>query len=198
MLITSILKGYKFYQKNDLRNALNEILKSLKRIDRIKILKLKMRSIAIRIIDSLKNESALEKSLLEFYSELIKWVSEEYGVSIGSSFRAGKPESFYKSYKIIDILPFIKVDTKIEDSVRTIHSSKGTEFKNVLLYFGKTIDFRKYILDSKNYIDTESDEGRIIYVGCSRAKDNLFINIPDIKEEDIKKILNMHIDYKKL
>jgi DNA helicase-2/ATP-dependent DNA helicase PcrA len=36
MFINSILRGYKYYEKNDLRNALNEILKALKKIKDIK------------------------------------------------------------------------------------------------------------------------------------------------------------------
>jgi DNA helicase-2/ATP-dependent DNA helicase PcrA len=80
--------------------------------------------------------------------------------------------------------------------IRTIHSAKGAEFKNVLLHFEETNDFRNYILDGKKYINIDKDDGRIYYVGCSRAKDNLFLNIPDINDTDIEKIVNMCIDYK--
>jgi DNA helicase-2/ATP-dependent DNA helicase PcrA len=100
MFIGSILRSYKFFEKNDLRNALNEILKALKKIKDIKILRLDMRRIAIRIIDSLKKDYALEKSIFEFYAELREWVLKGYGITVGSSFRDGLAARFYKSHKI--------------------------------------------------------------------------------------------------
>jgi DNA helicase-2/ATP-dependent DNA helicase PcrA len=196
MFISSILRSYKFCEKNDLRNALNEILKSLKKIKDIKILRLEMRRIAIKIIDSLKKESVLEKSIFEFYTELREWVLKEYGITIGSGLREGTASKFYRSHKVNDVLPFVRVDTKTDDIIRTIHSAKGAEFKNILLHFEETNDFRRYIFDGKKYINMEKDDGRIYYVGCSRAKDNLFLNIPDINDDDIKKIVNMCIDCK--
>jgi DNA helicase-2/ATP-dependent DNA helicase PcrA len=195
MFISSILRSYKFYEKNDLRNALNEILKALKKIEYIKILRIEMRRIAIKIIDSLRKETVLEQSFFEFYTKLREWALKEYGITIGSGLRAGAPSRFYCSHKIKDVLPFVRVDTKTDDTIRTIHSAKGTEFKNVLLHFEEANDFRQYIFNGKKYIDKEKDDGRIYYVGCSRAKDNLFINIPDINDDDIEKIVNMHIGY---
>jgi DNA helicase-2/ATP-dependent DNA helicase PcrA len=198
MFINSILRGCKFYKKNDLRNALNEIIKALKKISEIKILRLEMRRIAIRIIDSLKEKSVLEKSISEFYTELREWALEEYGITIGSGLRDGTAARFYKSHNVNDILPFVRVDTKTDDVIRTIHSAKGAEFKNSLLHFEETNDFRHYIFDGKKNINMEKDDGRIYYVGCSRAKNNLFINIPDINDDDIEKIVNMGIDYRML
>lgn len=57
--------------------------------------------------------------------------------------------------------------------VMTIHSAKGLEFTTVLLdlVFGWSEDIE----------DTdESEERRILYVGLSRAKDNLVLLIPDL------------------
>jgi DNA helicase-2/ATP-dependent DNA helicase PcrA len=195
MFISSILRSYKFYEKNDLRNALNEILKALNKIKDIKILRLEMRRIAIRIIDSLKKGTGLEKTIFEFYTKLREWVLQEYGITIGSNLRDGKASKFYRAHKVNDVLPFVRVDTKTDDTIRTIHSAKGVEFKNILLHFEETNDFRHYIFDGKKYINMDKDDGRIYYVGCSRAKDNLFLNIPDINDDDIEKIVSMCIEY---
>ncbi len=194
-LIHSILMGFKFYQKGDLKNALSEIIKPLKRASSKTVLQLSLRQIAINVIDNLREKENRERTILQFYSELNQTISNDFGFSLGSSLRAGRAKTFYETYTIEKILPYIKVDTKSDDLIRTIHSAKGTEFKNTLVHFELTYDFRKYILDGLNYIDMEDDDGRIYYVGCSRAKEKLLINIPDATRDDISKIENMNMAY---
>ena len=192
-LIHSILMGYKFYRKNDLRSSIKEIVKLLKRASGKKVLKLSLREIAIEIIDSLKVQDNLDKTILDFYSEIRQKISDEYGFIIGSAFRAGNAKTFYEAHTMNDILPYIKVDTKSDDLVRTIHSAKGTEFRNTLVHFESTADFRRYIIDGSNQIDGDQDHGRIYYVGCSRAMDNLFISIPEATQNDIASIIIMNM-----
>ncbi len=197
-LIHSILMGRKFYEKNDLRNSLNEILKPLKRASGKKVLKLGLRKMAIEIIDSLKLEATLNKTISEYYLELKQNILDEYDFDIGSALRAGRAKTFYESHTINEILPYIKVDTKSEDLVRTIHSAKGTEFKNVLVHFESTDEFRSYILDGLNHIDSDDDDCRVYYVGCSRAMECLFINIPEAIQADIDLIENMNMIYERV
>jgi DNA helicase-2/ATP-dependent DNA helicase PcrA len=104
-------------------------------------------------------------------------------------------KTFYESHSLNDLLPYVKVDTKSDDLVRTIHSAKGTEFSNVLIHFEDTTDFRRYILNGSDHIDALDDECRIYYVGCSRAKDRLYINIPEASQDDIESILKMNMIY---
>lgn len=197
-LIHSILMSCKFRMKSDLKNALNEILRPLRRASGKKILKLTLREIAIDIIDSLKGEETLNKSILEFYLELRTKISDEYNFDIGSGLRSGHAKTFYESHTINELLPFIKVDTKSEDFIRTIHSAKGTEFENTLVHFETTNEFRNYILDGSNNIDMDDDDCRIYYVGCSRAMTSLFINIPDATQADIDIIEKMNITYERV
>ncbi|MGA2405640.1 MAG: ATP-dependent helicase [Bacteroidales bacterium] len=194
-LIHAILVGYKFHQKGDLKNAMNEILRPLKRASGTRVMKLTLRKIAIEIIDSLKVELNRNKSLLEFYSELKQNISNLHGFEIGSAFRAGISRTFYESHSINDLLPFVKVDTKSDDLVRTIHSAKGTEFENTLIHFESIIEFRRYILNGADQIEAVEDDGRIYYVGCSRAMNRLYINIPEASQDDIELILNMNMTY---
>lgn len=197
-LIHSILIGYKFHTKGDLKNALNEILKSLRRASGTKILKLNLRRIAINIIDSLKIDEIRNKSIAEFYLDLRDNVSNEYGFEIGSGLRAGSAKTFYERHSMNNILPFIKVDTKSDEFVRTIHSAKGTEFENTLVHFETINDFRKYIIDGQNHIDAQEDDCRIYYVGCSRAMKNLYINIPDATQADIENIESLNMVYERV
>ena len=123
-------------------------------------------------------------------------VSHEYYFYIGSDLRRGNAKAFYESHCINDILPFVKVDTKSDELVRTIHSAKGTEFENTLVHFESSNDFRKYILDGQNHIDNAEDDCRIYYVGCSRAMNSLFINIPEINQDDIDKLNEIEVEHK--
>lgn len=197
-LIHSILMSIRFREKGDLKNALNEIFRSLHRASGSQILKLGLRRIAIDIIDSLKADENRRRSIAEFYLELRDKILGEYGFEIGSGLRAGSARTFYETHSINDILPFIKVDTKSDELVRTIHSAKGTEFENTLVHFEATNEFRNYIINGRNHIDSQDDDCRIYYVGCSRAMKNLYINIPDANKADIENIENFNLEYEQV
>ncbi|MBW1717435.1 MAG: ATP-binding domain-containing protein [Deltaproteobacteria bacterium] len=92
-------------------------------------------------------------------------------------------------------MKFIKVDTKSEDTIRTIHSAKGTEFNNTLVHFEDLRDFEKYVFDATSLLDADEDDARIYYVGFSRAKENLFINIPEKNEDTIPRLQGINVDY---
>jgi DNA helicase-2/ATP-dependent DNA helicase PcrA len=190
--------GYKFHLKKDLKNSLNEILKPLKRVSGKKVLKLDLRKIAIDIIYSLKNDEILNKTILEFYLELRQKISDTYSFDIGSAFRAGHAKTFYDSHTMKDMLPYIKVDTRSEDLVRTIHSAKGTEFENTLVHFESTAEFRNYIINSNNHINSDEDDCRVYYVGCSRAMVSLYINIPEATQADLVLIEGMNLLYERI
>lgn len=69
------------------------------------------------------------------------------------------------------ILSVLNSDTSAYDIyVGTIHSSKGLEYNNVLLFGASGSKFKLTTEENRN----------IYYVGCTRAKDNLFIYRGDI------------------
>lgn len=193
--IHSLLTSIKFYHKNDLRNALNEIYKPLRRASGVSILKLNIRRLAIEIIDSLKDNINRNKPIAEFYLDLRTEIFNEYNFYIGSNLSRGNAKTFYESHNLNDILPYVKVDTKSDDQVRTIHSAKGAEFDNVLVHFDTVNDFRKYILEGQSHINDTEDDCRIYYVGCSRAKHKLFINVPEINQSDKEKFEAMTVKF---
>lgn len=193
--IHSILIGIKFHQKNKLRDSLKEVLRPLKRVSKGELLKLRLKRIAVEIINDLKDVENRNKSILDYYSNLRAKLISDYDLTIGSNLQTGKAKSFYNKYTFNDLLPFIKVDTKSDDIVRTIHSAKGTQFKNVLVHFDDAGDFKKYILDASKYIDSDAEDGRIYYVACSRAQEGLIINIPTANNVDIQTIKNLDIGY---
>ncbi|WP_319526164.1 ATP-dependent helicase [uncultured Desulfosarcina sp.] len=193
----SIFMGYKFYEKGYLKDAIKEVLKPLKYEGRGSITKLELRKIAIDIIDDIKTIETRNKNLFEYYSELLDNISTIYKLKIGAKLtNRASAKSFYESTLISDILRFIKVDTKSEDTIRTIHSSKGTQFDNILVHFENLRDFEKYVFEAKDRLESDEDDARIYYVGFSRAKETLFINIPEINNSSITKIQNFKIEYK--
>lgn len=194
-LMHSLLTSFRFHKKGDLKNALNEIYKSLRRASGTSVLKLSLRRLAIKIIDSLQSDANRNKSVAEFYLELRTEVLADYGFNIGSNLSRGNAKTFYEKHSLNEILPYVKVDTKSDDQVRTIHSAKGTEFENTLVHFETASEFRNYILDGQNHIDDTEDDCRIYYVGCSRAMNRLFISIPVISQNDKDKLDAINVEY---
>jgi len=193
--IHSILMGYKYYQKNHLKNAMKEVLRPLRSKAPKSISKLKLRKMAIDIIENLNNEQTMQKSLFEFYNDLWNKINEDLGFQIGARLTSGNVRRFYENNIVSDLVAHIKVDTRSDDVIRTIHSAKGTEFENVLVHFENLRDFYNYVLNAANHLNSEEDDARIYYVGFSRAKRNLFINIPEVNQEIISGIESMEIDY---
>jgi len=175
-VLHSILMGFKFYQKEYLKDAIKEVLRVLRYKANKSISKLELRSTAIGIIENLKADENQQKSLYNYYSELSDDIKHRYNFQIGAKItpRLGaKP--FYDITKISDLLKFIKVDTKSDNTIRTIHSAKGTQFDHVLVHFDELNDFEKYVFEANTLLDSDDDGARIYYVGFSRAVQSLFI-----------------------
>ncbi len=58
----------------------------------------------------------------------------------------------------------------------TIHSAKGLEWHSVFIIFA--LDGRFPTIHAANNIDEMEEERRLMYVACTRAKENLFITYP--------------------
>ena len=83
---------------------------------------------------------------------------------------------------------------KAEKNYKSIHQAKGDEFNNVLLI----IDPDKYKEErSLNFLlnpDLENtEEHRVYYEALSRAKKQLFINVPKLSNKLIDKITGFEI-----
>ena len=147
-----------------------------------------------KIIDELNKEEPVQKSLLNYYMELLNSLDEQYKFKIGAIFRGGNAKTFYENHVISDLLKYIRVDTKSEDTIRTIHSAKGTEFECTLVHFEELQDFENYVFDAPSQLDSDEDHARIYYVAFSRAKKHLFICIPEMTENITSKIENLNAE----
>jgi len=99
-----------------------------------------------------------------------------------SGFRKGNAKDFYEqnSYKGMAICINIVDDTS---NHITIHKAKGSEYENVMVIGTKNT---KDMLLNPN-LDS-SEEHRVNYVGISRAKSKLFIQIDELTEDEEKQI----------
>ena len=121
-----------------------------------------------------------------------------------------KPKEIHqKTFK--DFLPFLSKQTKITSKVRTIHQTKGDEFKNTLVCLFDRKDkngglkkslekiLHDHIFESKKNIklDTEcGEETRMYYVAFSRAKEKLFINVPRLGDNEKERFKEIGVEIK--
>lgn len=129
-----------------------------------------------------------EKSLWEFYCKVngmgffdIPKIRES---KVGKA--PSTIEEYYKKTVYSDVVIQVKINE--DDSLhRTIHKAKGSEFNNVMVIV-KGRDGYKYNEDRDlGFLlkpDLEGNEDhRVNYVACSRAKENLYICIPEISQK---------------
>lgn len=110
-------------------------------------------------------ESYKDQPLFNFYQLVKAFRPDIPAVSTGGI------KAFYDSYTFSAVAIFIDLEETDQES-RTIHKAKGDEFDNVLV-----------ILEDKKYLTTPNladEEHRVRYVAFSRAKERLFINIPEL------------------
>ena len=186
-IIIACMKATEHARQSKYKEALKELTKELNRSEE----KIDVPKYALSILMSLleRYEQFKIKNLLEFYSI----VSNLFPIKI-SGFKTGAAKTFYENNIFHDVS--LSVNIKEDSSLhRTIHKAKGTEFDNVLLVLDKRDKKGKFLeseelgfLISPNLINDE--EHRVRYVAISRARDLLFINIPSIRTNIEKELIN--------
>ncbi|MQP29815.1 AAA family ATPase [Sphingobacterium faecium] len=130
-----------------------------------------------------KYESYKDDVLFAFY-ELVK---TEINTSIPSLTR-GAIKVFYESHTFSQIALFVDIKDEVSNC-KTIHKAKGDEFDNVFVTMVATSDVG-YLISPNLSVE----EQRVRYVALSRAKDRLFINVPNLstsQEEDLKSLFDI-------
>ena len=165
-----------------------------KRQDGVKLSKSEKRKLAIMLIDRLIAQKETNKtlSIKEFYNELFVYLKDNHNVKIGSRITGGKYKKFSEETVYSDLVQALRIKDDTSH-IKTIHKAKGVEYENVLIVMENSE--LKYLITPKDY--QEDDESRIYYVGCSRAKDNLYISIPEKpSQEDEKKLFKIGFEIK--
>lgn len=169
-IVKSSMEALEFTEHNDYKSAIKIMSVNFSSDSEKEQLK-KSISIIQKLI-SLRR-SFLEEPLMTFYELLKKDIKM-------SNLRKGAIQDFYNNHSYQDLALGINYKDDVSQH-RTIHKSKGDEFKNVLLIANDVDLLTAPDLDG-------NEEHRIQYVGISRAMDRLFIVIPKLLKEDEKVI----------
>ncbi|MFH6957214.1 UvrD-helicase domain-containing protein [Flavobacterium aquidurense] len=111
-------------------------------------------------------------SLFNFFTILKRDIKPEI-----SDLRSGGAKTFYDANCYEQMALCVKIPEDLSRD-KTIHKAKGDEFDNVLLVLSEEKDLL-FILNP----DIENnEEHRINYVGVSRAKNKLFISVPQLSD----------------
>jgi DNA helicase-2/ATP-dependent DNA helicase PcrA len=112
-------------------------------------------------------------------SKFIDYLRKDGGLIIAGLAPGKSAKKFYDTYLFSDMANQVVADDKASN--RTIHKSKGDEFENVLLFLDEE---QVNILLTPDIF--KSEEQRITYVAFSRARDRLFMNVPNLSADQIK------------
>lgn len=192
-VLISLIKALEFSRVKLYDDAIKEISRFFKREDNFKGQK-----IALQVIKTFLSEYESIKvgSLFDFYERVLGLVlfnSGEYKISKISK------TALIDSYKEI---PFSKVILSVrfnkdETKHRTIHKAKGDQFKNVIVIvkgekgnnYKEERDLSFLLNPAISLKDNENE--RVYYVACSRAMNNLYINVPEMTEMANDKLKGM-------
>jgi len=187
-IVTAVIKGIEYARQKKFKDAIKQVARYCKKMDEFK-----GKKIAIQIIHLMlaNYEKYANGSLFDFYSTLV--ATNLIELSKINTSRVTAVRTFYETTKYKEIILWVKYND--DDSLhRTIHKAKGDEFESVLVIVkGKNNQSFKeenalsFLLNP----DLEKEGHRVYYVGLSRAKKNLFINVPELSDENKAKLEDM-------
>jgi DNA helicase-2/ATP-dependent DNA helicase PcrA len=170
-LIHSCIKSIAYARENRFKDSIKE----LEKLFNYKKDKLKGKRKALKYITLLLEKYNVYKDLplLDFAN----FVKNNLDNSI-SKVSGGRGKIFYNNHTFTQLSLCVSIPEDLSLH-KTIHKSKGDEFKNVLLVLKKESDINFLIKpDLEN-----SEEQRINYVAVSRAQNRLYISVPTLSAE---------------
>lgn len=167
-LIYTCIKSIAYAKENKFKDAVRE----LERFFNYKIDKIEGKRKALKYITILLEsfDTYCNGNLIEF-SEFIKLNIE----SSMSKVSRGAVKEFYENNTFNSLLLCVSIPEDLSLH-KTIHKSKGDEFRNVLLILKEEGDIE--FLTNPDL--TNNEEHRINYVAVSRAENRLFISVPTL------------------
>ncbi|RZI52305.1 ATP-dependent helicase [Aeribacillus pallidus] len=197
LFLTRLLKGYRYYKEDLIDLSVAEISSALSRkkdgtlIEPFQdsyINKFYVPGLAVEIlqfiIEIVENKDDIK--LIEFYNSLSNFLGKK-NLKL-PKIKNKSIKDFTEKCKLNDLIEQIKMSEVKIDNYRTIHGVKGAEFQSVLLF----LDNKEDLLDPN--IDSKDDKTRVFYVGCSRAKQLLFIALPKLTIQEKLKLNQLYGD----
>ena len=149
------------------------------------------RALALNFLHCLQTKHTVfcSKPVLETYNELGNRVTELLPGTRLKRITKGKILNYAQTHTLQSLLDTVSMVDDTRDT-KTIHKAKGAEFETVMLCFPDEEDVDKiFVPEAKQEGNAaELEEQRIVYVGISRARDNLYISVPTLNNERKRKI----------
>lgn len=170
LYVKTLLKAVEYTKMNDLRNAWHQ----LDIIDRDRTKTIVMLRLLLDGYNLYK-----DGTLMDFFHILVTKLQLNL-----QGFRAGTPnKTFYETHSYADAALGVKGGDS-DDKHKTIHKSKGEEFDNVFIILQDENDLGFLVAPSLY----NNNVHRVYYVAASRAKQRLFINVPNVSDENRVKL----------
>lgn len=141
------------------------------------------RSVSLSLLKYLMTSFEQMKTLPagDFYNKLQEFLTESHGIKMTKALPRGKFKPYADQFTYGHLVTSINLSTNEIREIRTIHQAKGAEFDAVLVCL-QSPDELITLLDS-DIEDKSAEELRIRYVGLSRARDYLFVSVPELSLE---------------
>lgn len=175
-LFYSCIKAIAYAKENKFKDAVKELEKYFNyKTDKIRGKKKALNYITIFLEKFSEFENG---SLLEF-SEFVRNNIDSDLTKVTK----GAVKLFYENHTFTQFYLCVSIPEDLSLH-KTIHKAKGDEFDNVLVILKQENDLD--FLLNRNLSNNE--EHRVNYVGCSRAKNRLFISVPTLSQNSQNKL----------
>lgn len=182
-----------FYRDNERGKLIYYVIHAMEYGRQMKLQEaIKLMKRAFRSVEQYSDKDAFRdlKKLLDEYENIILlnikefynlYIFKQHGVK--GKITSGKISEFYEELKYERVAAIVNIaDDK--SSFKTIHKAKGDEFEDVLVIVPGRKDNKH--LDFLLSPDMSNEEHRVYYVGLSRAKNQLYVNVPELTEENFQ------------
>lgn len=175
--IISCIKATEYARSGQYSEAMKQLRLLVKKEENVLEKRRKIVSLLYLLLNNY--DTYRDKPLIKFYN----LVKENINNGLSGFKKDGRPYKFYKKSKYKELALYINNENDASKH-QTIHKAKGNEFENVMLILK-----RKKDLDFLTKPDLRNnEEHRVYYVAVSRARDRLFINVPELPEESTNKL----------
>lgn len=179
LLITHIIPAIEYAKENKIKESLKFMKRAYRKYD------FEDKDALDNLIRLLNNyDQFKEISIKEFYNEFIYG---NYGVA--SKITSGRAKTYYENLMYYQVAATVRVNDDNVTLHRTIHSSKGDQFCNVLTILPSEDDL-DFIINP----NIQNEVHRVYYVSLSRAIQKLFINVPTLSDDKKTELITLGLN----
>jgi DNA helicase II / ATP-dependent DNA helicase PcrA len=146
------------------------------------------RGMAVFLLELVMNnyEALCSKKVIEVYDFISSKLEELRNGLALTGCRAGKFKTFAEETTYKELAQSVRIGDETRN-IRTIHQAKGAEFENILMHLEQESDIEKIW-------GNDTEEKRILYVACSRARDSLILTVPELSTTNGDRLKHMGLE----